>query len=199
MSSKSGDTDSIIRAAESMAEDNVGSSPSTQAAPERVVLSSGVVLEVFTGISLSAMNDIDVKFPDPPVPIVEVDGREVENPDSPTYKAEFARIGRMRGLAVIDAMIILCTRFISKPPDLDDPESEEWLEKLELLGYETPKGKLGRYLMWVKLQAAPTDSDWADLSAAAARRVGVREEDVQRALAQFQGDSAGDAPVDSKA
>lgn len=190
-SEKPGEVDSIIQAAELMAEDHIDSAPSAPLPPEQVTLSSGVVLEVYTGMSLSAINDIDERFPDPPVPVIEKDGRKIENPASPSYQKQLERNGKRKGIAVVDSIIILCTRLVSSPPDIDDPDSEVWAEKLELLGYAQPKGRLGRYLLWVKLVAAPTDQDWAMLASAAARRVGVREEDVQQALATFPDNGEG--------
>lgn len=188
-----GEVNSIIKAAESMADSAASTAPSTPVAPERIALSSGVVLEVFAGMSLNAINDIDSRFPTPSVPIVEIDGRKVENPDSPTYKKMVDLNERKKGLAVVDSIIILCTRLVSRPDGIDDPESDEWAEKIELLGYAQPRGRMGRYLLWVKLVAAPSDQDWAKLASAAARRVGVREEDVQQALATFPDNSEGSA------
>lgn len=191
-STKPGDVNKIAQTAEAIAENHINDPAAASAvensSPEIVTLSTGVRLEIYTGMSLGGLADIDGRFPDPPVPIIEIDGRNVENPSSPTYITAKNANDRAKGLAVVDMIVLLCTRLASFPDDLDGPDSPEWEEKLELMGYVV-KGRLGRYLHWVKLVAAPGDVDWGRLTAAAARRLGVLEEDVQRALGTFPDNS----------
>lgn len=197
MATQSGDASDVMRAVENIA-GGAAEQESKVVGNDLVELSTGVVLEIYAGASIQRIMDIDSQFPAPPVPTFNLNGREEENPSSPIYQAALKDIEIKKSRAAIDSVIVLSTRVKSIPENFQGPEDEEWLDALELMGY-TAKTKISRYLHWVKFKAGPTDTDIARLSAAAFRRLGVREEDVSAALDSFQDNSGRNTAAEGSA
>jgi hypothetical protein len=191
---KPGNQGRVLKVVEKITE-GVETAAQSEMGNDLITLSTGVVLEVFAGAPIGRLMDIDRLIKDPPVPVVEIDGRDVENPASPTYQAAMRDVQNERGIAAIDSIVVLCTRVHSVPEGILNPEDPEWAETLEVLNYGTP-GKVSRYLLWVKLKAAPTDNDWVAVTSAAMRKAGIREEDVSAALDGFRDNGRGEAPPD---
>lgn len=191
MNGKSEGSGDVLKAVENLAALASKDAVSTEDGGELVTLSTGVVLEVYAGVSLQRLLDLDTMFPDPPVPQFMFEGRMQDNPNSPSYQQAVKENQTKKSLAAIESVIVLSTRVHSIPAGIPSPDSEEWIETLDVLGYKS-NTRISRYMQWVKLKAAPSDSDIAALSASAFRKLGVREEDVSQALDGFRNPEAGD-------
>lgn len=82
-----------------------------------------------------------IKDPEPPTVYIEEVGREEPNPDDPKYRRELEEVGRKRGIAAMDAMVMFGVELLDGLP-----ESDGWLKKLQkmekmghidLSGYDT--------------------------------------------------------------
>ena len=155
-----------------------------------LTLSTGVVIGI-NRISPMVFQEVENRFQDPPVPKVydEQRGRELENPAHPAYLAELKRVRDAKAIAALDAVAALGTYLISIPPGFEGPDTEEWMEKMDFLGYDHHliSRKLTRYLAWLKMVGAPdVEADWNNISIAVLRKSGVTEGDVQSAIASFR-------------
>lgn len=132
------------------------------------------------------LDEVRARVPDPPVPVVKLDdGREVENPDDPDYQRSLERAAIQRIEAASDAYILFGVELIDGVPPVG-----EWLPQLRLLE-KLGHVDLGRFdltdpteleFVYKKLVAVAQ----VDLRVIAARSGGVREEDIQKALAFFR-------------
>jgi len=103
----------------------------------------GGVRVKFNQISLSILDAINRKFPDPEPPLVEIESKSTpdnpyyeSNPNDPDYAVRLRNVAQERGTAMIDAMIIMGVELIDGVPD-----DENWLRPLSsirrLLVYRT--------------------------------------------------------------
>lgn len=144
-----------------------------------ITLSTGVVLRA-RPVSRNIFADILSEHVAPRVPTHynEDKGREEDNPLDPDYLAEMQRYNTQLARSMSDALIVLGTELESKPDDVPGQDDETWLEEVSLLRVYKTNTARGRYLAWVKTKAIGTDQDFADISNAVRRAMGVPEDDV---------------------
>lgn len=129
-------------------------------------------------------------LPKPPRIFMEEKGREEENPNDPVYQEALQKVNWDRGVLTVSVYVLLGTKLVNVPPDLDSPDGVEWLQTLEYLGIPVPDNPRDRYVAWVKYYAL-TDEELADMMKAIMRYSGISlEEDVKEAADSFQGDPA---------
>lgn len=175
----------------------------TSVTPENkslTVLSSGVVLR-HKKVPPMILARIDEKFRDPEVPVIwdSEKERNIPNPDDPKYHEEVQQNRMDKGTALIDVLIALGTTIEFIPDGMQTLEDDEWVENLSFVGIEVPKLRVGRYLAWVKYFAAEAAEDIQKLAKKGAAALGVTEEDVASAIANFQSDETRTADTDSQA
>lgn len=148
-----------------------------------IMLSTGVVLR---GKKANPLTLIQVmsSFPRPTPPMVYMAsmGREMENPDDPTYLEEVQAWKMAYSNAMVTAMIVLGTELESKPRGMPGPHDDGWLEEYSLLVTDLhPENKTWRYLTWVKFKAAQDEEDMMKIQEVVGRLSGVRESAVAAA------------------
>lgn len=151
-------------------------------------LSTGVILSP-KKVSPFVIQSITLKFKDPKVPFVYIEdkGRKEYNPMNPDYLAEKEEVEARRSMALIDAVIALGTQLENIPKDFPTPEDDKWLEDLNAAGLEIDgSNERLRYRSWVKFIAAPSVEDVQTLVSKVLSYIGVSEEDVATATANFQ-------------
>lgn len=155
--------------------------------PHLTVLSSGVVLR-HKRVPPMILAKVDEKFADPPVPTLwdSEKERNFPNPDDPDYHKKLERVRMDRGTAMIDILIGMGTEIEFIPDHIQHPDEEEWVENLAFVSIDVPKLRLGRYLAWVKYYAAEAAEDIQNLAKKGSSALGVTEEDVAEAIANFQ-------------
>lgn len=151
------------------------------------VLSSGVVLR-HKRVPPMILAKVDEKFSDPPIPVLwdAEKERNIPNPDDPEYYRKLEQIRMDRGKAMIDILIGMGTEIEFIPSTVQHPDEEEWVENLAFVNIDVPKLRLGRYLAWVKYYAAEAAEDIQNLAKKGSSALGVTEEDVAEAIANFQ-------------
>lgn len=125
--------------------------------------------------------------PKPPVYRSEEMGRDVENPENPDYLSRVQAWQAEQSEAVLNALIISGSEFVSKPDKMPGPEDKEWLEEYEMLNLPMRRENAAwRYLRWVQYKAAVTADDTKLIMQVVGRLSGVPEKTVQSAE-QFSG------------
>ena len=156
-----------------------------------IILSTGVKLNV-TNVSTAAYGAIKTQMfrerPKAPTQYVAKLEMEETNPNDPDYLAALDDFEERSTQRMIDAAFMLGTEVRSLPDKFPPPESTDWERKLRVLGVDIPSvDKVDEhYLAWVKLCAAPTAEDIADILLATSRKAGVTEEDAAEAAASFR-------------
>lgn len=151
----------------------------------RITLSSGVILQFRDKFPLMRINAIIERFPYPPVPELYDDdkGRVERNPFSKVYLEMRQQVDQDRANAVIDAVIATGTSLVYCPPDITPPDSDEWIEELEVTGITVHKSsKWARYLAWVKYVAIVQATDLALISNKFGITLGVSESQIAAAI-----------------
>ena len=109
-------------------------------------------------------------------------GREVENPDDPTYIEKLQSWKMEYSDRMITAMILLGTELVSTPKGMPKPDKDDWLEEYSLLGMPAhPQSASWRYLTWMKFKAIRDEKDMRLLQEVVGRLSGVRESAVKSA------------------
>lgn len=148
-----------------------------------VTLSTGVVLRGKQAPPLILIS-IMAKYPRPKPPVYHSRelGRSIEHPDDPDYLEQVKSWQASSSTAVLNAMIVLGTYVVSVPKKFPTHKSDEWLKEYSVLDMDMfPENESWRYLTWVKLKAAPADSDLVKIREVVSRLSGVPETDVQAA------------------
>ena len=151
-------------------------------------LSTGVVLTP-KKVSPFLFQEVSNKFKYPPVPKVfdENKDREIENPMHPAYLAACEEVDLNRSMAMIDGTIALGTTLVSIPEGFPTPDDEDWLDDLEGIEIVIDRNnKRLRYRTWIKYIAAPSVSDVQQILTKVLRTIGVKEDAVAEAIANFQ-------------
>lgn len=180
-------------------------SPAAVAAAERardnkrgsvVTLSTGVVVRVRPVASL-IISDIARAIPEPKIPrvYIETKAREEDNPSDPGYLKALEDRETAQAMAVNDAFLLMGTEVVSSPPDLWAVESDEWIDRLAIVGIGKPEGPHARYLAWMKYVAAPLQTDIIALLHGVGRLSAVTEEDVQAVADGFRRSGEGRADL----
>jgi len=161
-----------------------------------VTLSTGVVVRVRPVASL-IISDIARAIPEPKPPKVYIEekAREEENPNDPGYLKALDDRQTAQAMAVNDAFLLMGTEVKSSPPDLWAVESDEWVDRLSLVGIGKPEGPHARYLAWMKYVAAPLETDIVALLRGVGRLSAVTEEDVQAVADGFRRSGEGRADL----
>lgn len=169
---------------------------------ETFELKTGVVLRLhpFSGLTLETL---ELRFPDPKVPKVhdEHTGREIENPMHPDYLKALEVAKSKRALAALDAIVGIGTTLDSLPDGMKGPDSQDWKDRLDLLGYEPAfiESDLKRYVEWIKLVAAGDGDGWEQLTIRCLRLSGVPEVDVDNALTKIKSEQKRATDLDDPA
>lgn len=142
-----------------------------------ITLSSGVVLR---GKKANPLTLIQVmasyQRPTPPLVYMKNMGREVENPDDPSYLEDVQAWKMSYSNAMVTAMIVLGTDLATKPKGMSGPDDNGWVEEYSLLVKDIhPENKAWRYLTWVKFKAMTDEADMAKVQEVVGRLSGVRE------------------------
>ena len=154
----------------------------------------GGVRVKFNQISLSILDAINHKFPDPEPPLVEIEGKSTpdkpyyeSNPNDPDYAIQLRNVAQERGTAMIDAMIIMGVELVDGVPD-----NEGWLKTLQfnqkvtgvpdLSGYDL-EDEMEKEFVFKKFYAIGRDG-MKEL----AKYTGVTEEGIDDAMSSFPGD-----------
>lgn len=180
-------------------------SPAAIAAAERahdnkhegvVTLSTGVVVRVRPVASL-IISDIARAIPEPKIPrvYIETKAREEENPNDPGYLKALVDRETAQAMAVNDAFLLMGTEVVSAPPDLWALDSDDWIDRLALIGIAKPEGPHARYLAWMKYIAAPLQTDIVALLHGVGRLSAVTEDDVQAVADGFRRSGEGRADL----
>ncbi len=127
---------------------------------------------------------------EPKVPSVynEDKERDEDNPLHPDYILEHDRWAAGRGIRLLRALVAGATTLEEKPDDVIAPDSQEFVDFMELMEITLSPSALGRYTQWVMYVGVQDQSEMADFSAVLMRMAGAREEDVADAQALFRGD-----------
>lgn len=151
-----------------------------------ISLSTGVILKPIR-VPNMLFPEIMSRFERPKAPRVFIAdlGREEENAADPDYISKLSTWQSEFTKAIVDAMIILGTEIEFIPEEIEKQDSEKWLRKLSALRIN-PKGEEERYLLWIKMIAAPTDTDIQLIMEKVGQLSGVSEADVSDAVEQFR-------------
>lgn len=155
-----------------------------EAKPEHLItLSSGVVLRARQAPPLMLMKVLAAyPRPKPPTWFNKVMGREMENPEDPEYIEKLKAHRTESSDAILNALILLGTEFVSAPKGFPKPESDEWLEEFRELNLPArPESAKWRYLTWVTFRAVLNEDDLIQIRDSVARLSGVPEDAVQTA------------------
>ena len=154
------------------------------------------LIHLSTGVALAPkrvtpflFQSITLQFKDPAVPVVWIESkkRDEPNPMHPDYLKAKEETEMMRSMALIDAVIALGTKLVSFPADFPAPDSEDWLDDLEAAEIKIDRNNSRlRYRTWVKFVAAPSVDDVQLIISKVLNTIGVSEEMVAAATANFQ-------------
>jgi hypothetical protein len=139
-------------------------------------------------MSRMALVEAGRKVIDPKVPVVWIEDkqRNEPNPNDPDYREELSRAAWVRSTTIVNTCLVLGTKLLHQPEELDALDSQEWLEQLDFIGIAVPEGKYSRYAAWVRYYALD-DDELTDLVIHVQRFNGVvTEQDVQQAAEEFK-------------
>ncbi len=167
-------------------------SPAATVAKERdvdqiVTLSTGVQAKLVP-VAASLITDVTARIQDPPVPMVEIEGkkRPEPNPDDPEYKQALLDVNSKRATATMDAIVMFGVELVDGVPS-----DNGWLGKLEYMvklghlnmdGYDLDD-EVDLEFVYKRYIAISAD-DMAEVM----RRSGVTEEAISQATDTFPGD-----------
>lgn len=163
---------------------------------EEFELSSGVVLELGRAAPLILTNvtkEMNETNPPPKPPMVysEEKSREEPNENDPQYLRAKREWDAFLSLRVIEVLIATASKVKSIPDEMIKPESDEFIELLEISGIPPRRTSMGIYTQWLQMVAAQKD-DIGLLGVELLRISGLSEEDVAEAEATFRGLSESD-------
>jgi len=158
-------------------------------------LSSGVVLRAvrIAPLRLDAIQR-QFKEPEPPEETLP-DGRKIKNPDHPDYKKAVAAFKEEQGMAMLDAMIMFGTEFVSAPNGMSGPDDNAWIEEMAIVGVKVPDHPKARHLAWIKYVALDKniEEDMALISEEVAKQLPIAEENIAKAIDSFRSETLGSA------
>ncbi len=174
-------------------------------------MDESIVITVSTGVQfhlkqpnlwllMTLLKQLDKE--EPLVPMIDrEDGRQEENPTSPTYQAALAMHRAHKSERMYELAIASGTEIGELPEGFSGVDDKEWEEVPRLIGIEIATDRLPRYIQWVKYNACPAPSDIKLLLEPVLQLMGIKEEEVDEALGRFPGDQvrtgnnrAGDQP-----
>lgn len=149
-------------------------------------LSTGVVLRAVAA-PVWLLQDAVRRIPKPVAPMrMNADrGYEEADENDPAYLAAADRYAMDAAGAANDALLLLGTEIVEVPDGFERHTDDGWIEELAAVGLDV--SGMHRRMAWLKYWAVRSASDVARVIGAAARKTGVREEDVSDAVASFRG------------
>ena len=159
--------------------------------PDRLTLSTGAVLKL-KPVPQAVIRRVAAKIERPAVPVVHIEDkdRDEPNPDDPDYKEAVVQWVTDQALAAFKAVLLLGTEIEIVPEGMDRPEDIGWTAVLLHLGIVTEE-ELGdpyqRYLAWVELYAARTETDIFGIARLPVLLAGISESEVMDAILSFRG------------
>lgn len=153
----------------------------------QILLSSGVILNL-TSVPKTFIYEATRAFKRPKIPtyLNEEKGREEENPGDPDYLEALEMYAADVANAATDVALLRGTSIQEIPDDVIGPDSEEWIQEMEVLGLPMRDNPRARYMTWIKAIAAPLDNDINGLLEEVGRLTGVSESDVADAVERFR-------------
>jgi len=154
----------------------------------------------FEQVPLAILEEITDRFPDPKPPLVIIEGKENEdgtpykerNPNDPDYAVQVQENSRKRGLAMMDAMVIMGVELLDKVP-----ADEKWMPKLLFNAKMTGAPDLSKYDLEDPMEREFVFKRFFLISAkdmeVIGRATGVTEEGIESAMDSFPSDEAGSA------
>lgn len=157
----------------------------------QILLSSGVILNL-TSVPKTFIYEATRAFKRPKIPtyLNEEKGREEENPGDPDYLEALEMYAADVANAATDVALLRGTSIQEIPDDVMEPDSEEWIQEMEVLGLPMRDNPRARYMTWIKAIAAPLDKDINGLLEEVGRLTGVSESDVADAVDRFRRNTA---------
>ena len=157
----------------------------------QILLSSGVILNL-TSVPKTFIYEATRAFKRPKIPtyLNEEKGREEENPGDPDYLEALEMYAADVANAATDVALLRGTSIQEIPDDVIGPDSEEWIQEMEVLGLPMRDNPRARYMTWIKAIAAPLDKDINGLLEEVGRLTGVSESDVADAVDRFRRNTA---------
>lgn len=157
-----------------------------------VTMSTGVIfhLRPYSRLPLIEIGK-QFKAPDPPSFYDEEHGVTEVNVQDPDYLEALMRVATDKYMAAQDYMIMASTwieRDELESKSIEHWDGDQWTAMADYFNVPIGDKPITRYLSWCKMVAIGSDQDLLDLVTAIQRRNGVREEDVQEALATFRSD-----------
>lgn len=150
-------------------------------------LENGAVLKLKT-ISRAIINRAMARFPEPQVPIVNIEskGRSEPNPNDPDYLAAMVKYHEDRMELYYHLLVLFGTEFESAPEGVFAPQDDGWLIPFQKAEIEIDiSSELARYEEWFWLYAS-TEADKHNLMAYMIGRTGVTEVEVAQAIVFFR-------------
>ena len=153
----------------------------------QILLSSGVILNL-TSVPKTFIYEATRAFKRPKIPtyLNEEKGREEENPGDPDYLEALEMYAADVANAATDVALLRGTSIQEIPDDVIGPDSDEWIQEMEVLGLPMRDNPRARYMTWIKAIAAPLDNDINGLLEEVGRLTGVSESDVADAVERFR-------------
>jgi len=172
MSNKKSVEDKVVEAIESVEKDD-----------NLIRLSTGVVLRGRPAPALALIKVMaNFKMPEIPSFRDEKIGRDIPNPDDPTYRKALQSYEATSSSALLNTLIIYGTQVDSVPKKFQKHTDDAWVDKLASVDLPTrPENDNWRYLNWVLFEAAPEARDMEVIQKVVGKLSGVPEKAVQDA------------------
>ncbi len=168
---------------------------------EQFTLTTGVVLNLWHGSPLAidnvvqGMKDTDPQ-PMPPMVHSEEKDRDEPNENDPEYKKVSLEWTSRIGLRIYAVLLATSSSVQSIPEGMIQPDSDEFIEVLQISGIVPRRTSIGLYVQWMQMIAAgPKDTEL--LGTKLLRLAGISEGDIAEAQATFRGLPKSDANPDA--
>lgn len=159
-------------------------------ANEKLELSTGVILNVWNGSPLAidnvvqGMKETDPAPTPPMVHSVEKD-RDEPNENDPDYKRASLEWTSRIGLRIYAVLLATSSNVQSIPEGMIKPDSDEFIEVLQISGIVPRRTSVGLYVQWMQMIAAgPKDTELVGTKLL--RLAGVSEAAIADAEATFR-------------
>ncbi|KKN78141.1 hypothetical protein LCGC14_0353680 [marine sediment metagenome] len=169
---------------------------------EEIELSSGVILTLTPGAPLAlnnVMNEMNQSDPPPKPPDVwsEDKERNEPNPNDPDYKKAMAERDSNWSMKIFTLLLATSSTVKDIPDGMMTPESDDFLEMMEMAGIVPRRTPTGRYVQWVQMVAILKD-DTKLLNIQLLRLTGLSEDDIAEAEATFRDLTESDTDQESR-
>ncbi len=163
--------------------------------PDTLTLSTGVVLKL-KPVPQAIIRRVVAKIERPVVPVVHIEekDRDEPNPDDPDYKEALGDWLTEQAFAAFKAVLLFGTEIESLPEGMVGPDSDDWTAiplYLEVVTEEELADHYRRYLAWIELYAARTETDVFNIARLPVQLAGISESEVMDALLAFRSRARG--------